>query len=116
MSITTTLKIEGIKPQSKAFNKLDPTVILRLHSILSGIDIFELNKKFEYEIERTSKENVQMTLPNNFVQLLKKLTKEDSHHILEKWYLSIEVAMNDWGISEAQGKFKAIKDLCIKAN
>ena len=116
MSITTTLKIKGIKPQSKAFKKLDPTVILRLHSILSGLDIFELRKKFEYEIERTSKEYVQMTLPNSLVQLLKKLTKEDSHNILEKWYLSIEVAMNNWDIYEAQQKFKAIKDLCIKAN
>lgn len=112
MSITMVLRIGGLKSREESFKDIDPTIVLRLHSVISGIDIFKLKKKYNYEVKRIDAENGVMLLPEIFVTDICKLNANDFPNILKLWHRSIEVKINNWEEKEAQLKFDKIVNFC----
>jgi len=78
------------------FSDMDPTTILKLHSILSGLDTFELSKKYDYQLSEESSSVISMTLPNNLVCYLRELQTVNKVSVLLEWHKSQEVRLNNW--------------------
>ena len=90
------------RQESNTFHYLDPTVIIRLHSIISGKDIFTLSNLVDYKINYESETLISMKLPNNMLKSLRMLNLDLIYSVSEKWYNSKEVKLYDWDINECQ--------------
>jgi hypothetical protein len=77
---------------------IDPTVIIRLHSILADIDIFYLTQQDIYSIQHHSKLIYSMRLPADFRELVKKI--KDINKIAVEWSNSHEVTLYGWTLEK----------------
>ena len=93
----------------------DPTILLRLHSILSKKDIFTLKSRYNYKLKWINDETVSLEIPDDMIKICNSLNNEDFHDLIKNWYLSTEVAINGWGIKKTQKNFVNILNLCKTA-
>ena len=84
------------------FSKMDPTIILRLHSIISGLDVFQLKEKFDYKIRKSSQKIISMNIPAEMVNELRGLTNIELEPVLSQWRNSKEVKLSQWTKSRAE--------------
>ena len=96
------------------FSNMDPTTILKLHSILSGLDTFELNKTYDYELSEISPSVISMTLPNNLICFLRELQTASKAEVLLEWHQSQEVRLNNWGELQTAMNLDSLIDACRK--
>ena len=98
------------KKISISLEHLDPTVVLRLHSIISGKDIFTLKKLYDYQIKRISETDATMVLPQDMILKISAVSSKKT--ILNLWYSSIEVCLNKWTLKEAKKNYREIIAFC----
>lgn len=105
-------KLISASGKNMILENTDPTIIIRLYSILTGKDIFSLKNEFNYVINRISSNQVEMIISKDFSDELKKVSNHQSQEVIGDWYLSTEVALNGWGIKETEKQFSRIKAFC----
>lgn len=77
-------------------SNIDPTIIKRLHAILSGQDIFEISEKSQYKISTVSSGVIKIVLPENLKKLILEIKNSKIDRIAHEWLKSAEVNLSQW--------------------
>lgn len=84
------------------FTNFDPTIILRLHSILSGVDIFHLTERYDYNVFKSNFRVISMIIPTDMKSLLLNLMPSKKELLLQKWHSSQEVKLCGWSSTQTE--------------
>ena len=90
-------------------NSIDPTIITRLHSLLSGRDIFYLTNKHDYEVTFETPKIVSMKLPKSMITALLDV-KVDIYTLTKYWYASEEVKLANWSYSKTKRYLESLTE------
>lgn len=104
------------RQKSNTFNYLDPTVIVRLHSIISDKDIFTLCNVVDYKVKYESETLLSMKLPKSMLESLQKLNLTKLYSISEKWCNSKEVKLYNWTIDRCHDHLVCLLDIANNPN
>lgn len=96
------------------FTNMDPTIIMRLHSIISGADIFQLSRNYDYHVKENSNKVISMDIPNDMVKRLKGLTNIEIENVLSAWKDSEEVRLSAWSKSQTEVYLHSLISSCKK--
>ena len=96
------------------FINMDPTIIIRLHSIISGADIFKLSRQYDYNVKEKSKKIISMDIPNDMVKRLRGLTNIEIENVLYTWKESKEVSLSAWSKSQTEVYLHSLISSCKK--
>ena len=91
--------------KSSLFLNMDPTVMLRLHSILSNKDIFILKGLYDYSVKIETDGTVSMKLPSDMLESLGNLNIHEQVHATKRWMESKEVRLNSWTFCQCKENF-----------
>ena len=108
------LKIYSEGKECCWFSNMDPTVIIKIHSIVSGKDIVELQKSYDYEIKKISDDTVSMLIPDDFINKLKSLSKSRFKNATQEWLNSTEVKMNAYSFDDCEEYLELLKNCILK--
>ncbi|MCM8542572.1 MAG: hypothetical protein NE328_20045 [Lentisphaeraceae bacterium] len=97
------------------FCNFDPTIILRLHSILSGTDIFHLTERYDYNIFKGKQRVITMVIPEDLKNLLLKINDSSREQILKSWHSSQEVNLCNWTETQTEIYLFALTESCKKS-
>lgn len=81
---------------------IDPTILLRLHSIMSGQDIFTLAERYNYNGTVLNNKLIYLTLSEDFINLLISINENNFYDISQKLCTSPEALLHDWDIPTAK--------------
>ena len=93
------------------FKQLDPTVIIRLHSILSQKDIFTLSNLVDYSVTYESEKLLSLKLPTEILRELQNLNLNETYFVAEKWCSSKEVKLYNWTMDKCYSELLALLEL-----
>ena len=93
------------------FTDMDPTVLVRLHSILTNRDVFILNSQNDYSIKIETSGLISMKLPADMIAALKNLNSIKHSQITKKWLDSKEVRLNRWDVTQCREKLNRLTRL-----
>jgi len=94
------------------YTDMDPTIILRLHSILTGLDIFHLSEEFDYKVSEDSNNVYSLKIPNELVQELAKIDVNNIDDILYQWNKSQEVRLSAWSLPQTATNLCSLINQC----
>lgn len=96
------------------FTNMDPTIILKLHSIITEIDIFQLSQKYDYHVKKDGQKIISMDIPKDMVKRLKGLANIEIENVLNKWRNSEEVKLSAWSKSKTEVYLHSLISSCRK--
>ena len=94
----------------------DPTIILRLHSILSKTDIFHLTERYDYHIFKGAQRVITMVLPDDLKDLLRDISESEKEQTLRAWHNSQEVRLCNWTETQTEVYLFALTEPCKKSD
>ena len=95
-------------------SNIDPTVILKLHSILSGVDVFNLTNDYDYCISNRDQKVIQMAIPNDLKRLIAGIKEQDKSEIVSAWTRSQEVTLCNWTETQTEVYLFTLIEACRK--
>ena len=105
------VKSGSMRKSSYIFEDIDPTIIIRLHSILCDKDLFILNNDEDYSITRLKPNLISMKLPIDMQKALIDLDEESIWAVANIWHSSIEVKLCKWPLQKCIDNITAFKKL-----
>lgn len=94
------------------FSNFDPTIILRLHSLLSGIDIFHLTEKYDYNIFKGELRVISLIIPSDLKSLINNLQSSDKEKVIQDWHRSQEVKLCAWTSTQTEIYLFSLTEAC----
>ena len=94
------------------YKDMDPTIILRLHSILTGLDVFHLSEEYDYKVREDSNNVYSLKIPSELVQELAKIDADNIDKILYEWKKSQEVRLSSWTLPQTATNLCSLINQC----
>jgi hypothetical protein len=91
---------------------LDPTTIIRLHSILSRNDIFKLTAIYDYNAYKHTDLKFTLRLPDVLINLIQNIRVKNINNIAGLWCSSKEIRINDWTLAQTQKVLLKLISFC----
>ncbi len=105
---------ESVPELNMNFTNMDPTIIMKLHSIISGFDIFQLSQKYDYHVKKDGEKIISMDIPKDMVKRLKGLANIEIDNVLNKWKNSEEVKISAWSKTKTEVYLHSLICSCRK--
>lgn len=93
-------------------SNIDPTIIKRLHAILSGQDIFEISERSNYKISTVANGVIKLDLPDDLKNLVLQIKSSKIDQIAHEWLKSAEVNLSQWSKLKTVRYLEKIIEYC----
>ena len=93
-------------------NDLDPTGVMRLHSILTGLDIFELTLKYNYNPRPCSDMRYELQIPDKLRLMITDIKENDIKELAGLWNQSREIQLYGWSLKQTEQNIRLLIDFC----
>ena len=101
--------------KSLKINDLDPTGVMRFHSLLTGFDIFELSLRYNYNPKAQSNIKYELQLPDGLKFLIAGIEEKDIKNLTGLWNESREIQLYGWSLKQTETAIRHLIDFCSEA-